>query len=158
MRDRTIATRRRRRAGQLSDEYIQVLGGPDGKHCRVFEDLFLAGFRALRQHVDELAGLMEVMQQRTRARDRTGACAHPGPSSETGGVAAAPGVVVSLPGSTMACFRHGPAAVAAFRDRFQPTLPDDRLEDFVDSLIVAAADNVSTSLYDNYQYYANGIL
>ena len=58
------AHRRSRAHGQLSDEYIAVLGGPDSRTCRRFEDLFLAGFRALRKHVDELVVVLEIMQQR----------------------------------------------------------------------------------------------
>ena len=59
----------------------------------------------------------------------------------------------------MACFQGGPAVVTAFRERFQPGLTtDEQVEQFVDNLIFAAVDNVSTSLYDSYQYYANGIL
>ena len=50
---------------QLSVEYIQVLGGPDGEACRLFENLLLAGFRAVRAHIDELTLFLEVMQQRT---------------------------------------------------------------------------------------------
>ena len=58
----------------------------------------------------------------------------------------------------MACFAHGPGVVTAFRERFQPHLAEDQVEAFVDGLVASAVDNVSTTLYDNYQFYANGIL
>jgi hypothetical protein len=48
--------------------------------------------------------------------------------------------------------------VAAFRARLHPDLADDAVEDVIDQLLVAAAANVATALYDRYQYYANGIL
>jgi len=58
----------------------------------------------------------------------------------------------------MACFAGGPHVVAGFRERFRTDLPDDAVEDFVDQLIMSAAENVSSTLYDQYQYWANGIL
>jgi phosphatidylinositol 4-kinase len=48
--------------------------------------------------------------------------------------------------------------VSAMRERFQPTLNETQVEDFVEKLIISSCCNVFTRLYDTFQYYSNGIL
>ena len=56
------------------------------------------------------------------------------------------------------CFAAGEQAVEAFRARFQTTLTDQQAATVVEDMITASCNNVYTKLYDQFQYYTNGIL
>ncbi|KAJ1980640.1 Phosphatidylinositol 4-kinase pik1alpha (PI4-kinase)(PtdIns-4-kinase) [Dimargaris cristalligena] len=61
--------------------------------------------------------------------------------------------------SKFPCFASsGPHAVAALRDRFQMSLTEAQVNDFVDKMIISSCCSVYTRLYDTFQYYSNGIL
>ncbi|CAG9794948.1 unnamed protein product [Diatraea saccharalis] len=60
-------------------------------------------------------------------------------------------------GGQLACLRSS-GAVSAFRARFHPNRTEPQLRALVDSLVHSALHSLSTRLYDNYQYYTNGIL
>eukprot|EP00045_Choanoeca_perplexa_P015235 m.186619 g.186619 ORF g.186619 m.186619 type:complete len:982 (+) comp16923_c0_seq2:141-3086(+) len=60
--------------------------------------------------------------------------------------------------SKLPCFVGGEAAFAAFEKRFQRGLTDEVLMTHVDTLIDKSLNNTRTKLYDNFQYYTNGIL
>ncbi|CAK1599019.1 unnamed protein product [Parnassius mnemosyne] len=60
-------------------------------------------------------------------------------------------------GGQLACLRSS-GAVAAFRARFHPGRTELQLTALVDRLVRDALRSLSTRLYDNYQYYTNGIL
>ncbi|CAN7989076.1 unnamed protein product [Ixodes hexagonus] len=57
------------------------------------------------------------------------------------------------------CFQwHGASAVRALRDRFHMGCTDERLQMLVDSLVESSMHSLTTRLYDNFQYFTNGIL
>jgi phosphatidylinositol kinase/protein kinase (PI-3 family) len=60
--------------------------------------------------------------------------------------------------STLPCFAAGEQAVDAFRTRFQTTLTDQQAAAIVEEMITASCNNVYTNLYDQFNYYTNGIL
>jgi hypothetical protein len=60
-------------------------------------------------------------------------------------------------GGQLACLRSS-GAVAAFRARFHGGRTEPQLHALVDRLVRDARHSLSTRLYDNYQYYTNGIL
>ncbi|CAG5041483.1 unnamed protein product [Parnassius apollo] len=60
-------------------------------------------------------------------------------------------------GGQLACLRSS-GAVSAFRARFHPGRTELQLTALVDRLVRDALRSLSTRLYDNYQYYTNGIL
>lgn len=49
---------------KLTRDYIDVMGGVDSAAFRLFEDLFLKGFTALRGHVDNLSAIIQVKNAR----------------------------------------------------------------------------------------------
>ncbi|OWR54618.1 Phosphatidylinositol 3 [Danaus plexippus plexippus] len=55
------------------------------------------------------------------------------------------------------CLRSS-TAVSSFRARFHPGRTEQQLRTLVDRLVRDALNSLSTRLYDNYQYYTNGIL
>eukprot|EP01135_Chromosphaera_perkinsii_P011664 Nk52_evm2s2473 gene=Nk52_evmTU2s2473 len=61
-------------------------------------------------------------------------------------------------GSKLPCFVGGDLAVAQLRERFHRNLTDDQVMVQVNQLISLSLDNLSTKLYDNFQYYTNGVL
>lgn len=57
------------------------------------------------------------------------------------------------------CFQwHGASAVRALRERFHMGCTDERLQMLVDSLVESSMHSLTTRLYDNFQYFTNGIL
>ncbi|XP_045447060.1 phosphatidylinositol 4-kinase beta [Melitaea cinxia] len=60
-------------------------------------------------------------------------------------------------GGQLACLRSS-SAVASFRGRFHLGRTEPQLRALVDRLVRDALHSLSTRLYDNYQYYTNGIL
>ncbi|PVU93499.1 hypothetical protein BB561_003253 [Smittium simulii] len=50
------------------------------------------------------------------------------------------------------------AVLAALSDRFILNLSESQLDDHVEKLVLFSYNNVNTILYDNFQYYSNGIL
>ncbi|KAJ2162170.1 Phosphatidylinositol 4-kinase pik1alpha (PI4-kinase)(PtdIns-4-kinase) [Coemansia sp. RSA 552] len=60
--------------------------------------------------------------------------------------------------SSLPCLGGGLATVAALRDRFHLALSEQQIEELVDSLLVSSCDNITTRMYDAFQYYSNGVL
>ncbi|PZC75976.1 phosphatidylinositol 4-kinase beta isoform X1 [Helicoverpa armigera] len=60
-------------------------------------------------------------------------------------------------GGQLACLRSS-SAVSSFRARFHLGRTEPQLQALVDKLVRDALNSLSTRLYDNYQYYTNGIL
>ncbi|KAJ2951992.1 hypothetical protein O0L34_g4255 [Tuta absoluta] len=60
-------------------------------------------------------------------------------------------------GGQLACLRSS-SAVSSFRGRFHLGKTEPQLQALVDRLVRDALNSLSTRLYDNYQYYTNGIL
>lgn len=60
-------------------------------------------------------------------------------------------------GGQLACLRSH-SAVSSFRARFHAGRTEPQLQALVDKLVRDALHSLSTRLYDNYQYYTNGIL
>lgn len=57
------------------------------------------------------------------------------------------------------CFQwHGASAVRALRERFHMGSTEERLQGLVDSLVESSMHSLTTRLYDNFQYFTNGIL
>ncbi|KAJ2845930.1 Phosphatidylinositol 4-kinase pik1alpha (PI4-kinase)(PtdIns-4-kinase) [Coemansia erecta] len=67
-------------------------------------------------------------------------------------------VEMMLKASPLPCLSSGVATVNALRDRFHPALSEQQIEELVDSMLVSSCDNMTTRMYDAFQYYSNGIL
>ncbi|VDM57190.1 unnamed protein product [Angiostrongylus costaricensis] len=67
-------------------------------------------------------------------------------------------VQIMSKGSYLPCFRGGTAMLRALRDRFHMTCTDIELQRLVENLVEQSLDSLTTRLYDNFQYYTNGIL
>ncbi|KAL6724638.1 hypothetical protein Aduo_019509 [Ancylostoma duodenale] len=67
-------------------------------------------------------------------------------------------VQIMSKGSQLPCFRGGAAMLRALKGRFHMTYTDIELQKLVDSLVEQSRDSLTTRLYDNFQYYTNGIL
>eukprot|EP01111_Echinosteliopsis_oligospora_P015887 TRINITY_DN6432_c0_g1_i1.p1 TRINITY_DN6432_c0_g1~~TRINITY_DN6432_c0_g1_i1.p1 ORF type:complete len:1062 (-),score=298.21 TRINITY_DN6432_c0_g1_i1:53-3238(-) len=68
-------------------------------------------------------------------------------------------IEINVPFSKMACFvKGGPYVINGIRDRLALDKSEDQCEAFVDKLIKDSRSSWTTSQYDSYQYYTNGIL
>eukprot|EP00123_Amoebidium_parasiticum_P001639 comp12787_c0_seq1/m.7925 comp12787_c0_seq1/g.7925 ORF comp12787_c0_seq1/g.7925 comp12787_c0_seq1/m.7925 type:complete len:745 (-) comp12787_c0_seq1:613-2847(-) len=60
--------------------------------------------------------------------------------------------------SQLPCFHMGADCVRALRERFHLSKTEEQLREWVTYMIGSSLDHMSTRLYDNFQYYTNGIL
>ncbi|VDM74362.1 unnamed protein product [Strongylus vulgaris] len=67
-------------------------------------------------------------------------------------------VQIMSKGSQLPCFRGGAAMLRALKGRFHMNYTDAELQKLVDTLVEQSRDSLTTRLYDNFQYYTNGIL
>ncbi|CAJ0610169.1 unnamed protein product [Cylicocyclus nassatus] len=67
-------------------------------------------------------------------------------------------VQIMSKGSQLPCFRGGAAMLRALNGRFHMNYTDIELQKLVDTLVEQSRDSLTTRLYDNFQYYTNGIL
>ncbi|KAJ2747625.1 Phosphatidylinositol 4-kinase pik1alpha (PI4-kinase)(PtdIns-4-kinase) [Coemansia sp. BCRC 34301] len=67
-------------------------------------------------------------------------------------------VEMMLKDSPLPCLGGGAATVTALRDRFHLALSEQQAEELVESLLLSSCDNITTRMYDAFQYYSNGIL
>ncbi|CEF63341.1 Phosphatidylinositol 4-kinase beta [Strongyloides ratti] len=56
------------------------------------------------------------------------------------------------------CFRYGPSLVKGMLERFHISLTDDELHELIFNMVEYSRGSLTTRLYDNFQYYTNGIL
>lgn len=66
-------------------------------------------------------------------------------------------IAVTL-GSQLPCFRGGSNTIRLLKDRFHMNYTEEQLRTLVDAMVEQSRDSITTRLYDNYQYYSNGIL
>ncbi|KAI9473169.1 kinase-like domain-containing protein [Coemansia mojavensis] len=67
-------------------------------------------------------------------------------------------VEMMIKDSPLPCLGGGPATVTALRERFHLGLSEQQIEDLIDNMLVSSCDNITTRMYDAFQYYSNGIL
>ncbi|KAJ2643661.1 Phosphatidylinositol 4-kinase pik1alpha (PI4-kinase)(PtdIns-4-kinase), partial [Coemansia sp. RSA 1694] len=67
-------------------------------------------------------------------------------------------VEMMLKDSPLPCLGGGAATVTALRDRFHLALSEQQAEELAESLLLSSCDNITTRMYDAFQYYSNGIL
>lgn len=60
-------------------------------------------------------------------------------------------------GSGLPCFRGGQSVLRMLRDRFHLGYTEQQLRVMVHQLVEQSRDSLTTRLYDNFQYYTNGI-
>lgn len=67
-------------------------------------------------------------------------------------------VDVMRAGSQLPCFNSNSSTVQAMRSRFHINLTEEKLHTLVDQMVHYSINSLTTKLYDNFQYYTNGIL
>ncbi|GJQ84441.1 fwd [Trypoxylus dichotomus] len=68
-----------------------------------------------------------------------------------------PLVEIMRSGSQLPCFKSGAATVQNLKNRFHLNMTEEQLQHEVDRMVEASIHSLSTKLYDNYQYFTNGI-
>lgn len=61
-------------------------------------------------------------------------------------------------GSQLPCFSNSSSTVQAMKARFHLNLTEEKLHSLVDTMVDQSLHSITTKLYDNFQYYTNGIL
>jgi len=61
-------------------------------------------------------------------------------------------------GSQLPCFNNSSGSVQAMKGRFHMNLTEDQLHALVDAMVEQSLNSLTTKLYDNFQYFTNGIL
>lgn len=127
---------------KLTQEYIDILGGLESERFAQFKNLVKQGFRDVRKHAERIITIVELMQKGEHCFS----------------------TIISrrsnlLPtDSKLPCFALGELTATYLRDRFQLALSQSQCDDFVDRLILGSVNSTFTRLYDQYQYYSEGIL
>ncbi|XP_022919444.1 phosphatidylinositol 4-kinase beta [Onthophagus taurus] len=68
-----------------------------------------------------------------------------------------PLVEIMRSGSQLPCFKSGAATVHNLKNRFHLNMTEEQLQLEVDRMVEASIHSISTKLYDNFQYFTNGI-
>lgn len=61
-------------------------------------------------------------------------------------------------GSQLPCFSNSSSTVQAMKGRFHLNLTEEQLHSLVDTMVDQSIHSLTTKLYDNFQYFTNGIL
>jgi len=61
-------------------------------------------------------------------------------------------------GSQLTCFTNSSSTVQAMKARFHLNLTEEQLHSLVDTMVDQSIHSLTTKLYDNFQYFTNGIL
>jgi len=61
-------------------------------------------------------------------------------------------------GSQLPCFNSNSSTLIAMKSRFHLNLTEEKLHTLVDNMVLQSINSLTTKLYDNFQYYTNGIL
>jgi len=61
-------------------------------------------------------------------------------------------------GSQLPCFNNSASSVQSMKNRFHLNLTEDQLHGLVDTMVEQSIHSITTKLYDNFQYFTNGIL
>ena len=56
------------------------------------------------------------------------------------------------------CYSGGTSTIRLLRQRFHENYTDSELHDLIDRMVEQSRDSLTTRLYDNFQYFTNGIL
>ena len=67
-------------------------------------------------------------------------------------------VEIMRSGSQLPCFKAGASTVTALKSRFHMGLTEEELQLRVNHMVEASVHSLTTKLYDNFQYFTNGIL
>lgn len=66
-------------------------------------------------------------------------------------------MLILLIGSQLPCFKSGAATVQNLKNRFHLNMTEEQLQHEVERMVEASIHSLSTKLYDNFQYFTNGI-
>ncbi|XP_062578903.1 phosphatidylinositol 4-kinase beta-like [Saccostrea cucullata] len=69
-----------------------------------------------------------------------------------------PIVEIMQTGSGLPCFGNGVNTIRQLKERFHLNLTEEQLQLYVDQLVESSLNSLTTSLYDKFQYFTNGIL
>jgi phosphatidylinositol kinase/protein kinase (PI-3 family) len=127
---------------KMPQDYIDILGGLESSVFSQFRGLMKAAFLALRKKSDHIIGIVEMMEKGSSLACFTGTTLKPTsvPSTPTGPMTAAPETKVNALSVT-----------EALRERFQLSLTDAQISEFVDRLIDSSCNSMFTRLYDSFQ-------
>uniref|UniRef100_A0A6B2LLQ2 PI3K/PI4K catalytic domain-containing protein n=1 Tax=Arcella intermedia TaxID=1963864 RepID=A0A6B2LLQ2_9EUKA len=68
-------------------------------------------------------------------------------------------LMINAGGGKMACFQStGEVVLNNLHERFAFHIPEQKIEEYTNSLVTLSAGNWRTEMYDNFQYFSNGIL
>jgi hypothetical protein len=111
---------------KLTEEYVEVMGGPNSDCYKEFVHLFVEGLKAARKNSQIALGLVEIMMYKSN---------YPCFSGSRYG---------------------GGQALRGFRERLMLDVPDSMVEKNAKALINKARNHVGTRAYDSFQQWSNG--
>ncbi|ODM94358.1 Phosphatidylinositol 4-kinase beta [Orchesella cincta] len=67
-------------------------------------------------------------------------------------------VEIMRSGCQLPCFKSGVSTVTSMKSRFHMSMTEEQLQSLVNDLVNQALNSLTTTLYDRFQYFTNGIL
>ncbi|OLY79474.1 Phosphatidylinositol 4-kinase PIK1 [Smittium mucronatum] len=140
----------------------QISSLTESELFKEFKQLMKEGFKAIRKNSDFIVSLLYVMSKNSSLP-----CLGTqfGPNSDSSGdnvrrASSRTGSGRSTPGGRGIPLRgmEENVVIDALVDRLSIGLSDIQVDELVEKLIMQSINNVNTTLYDNFQYYSNGIL
>lgn len=125
---------------KLTQELIDVMFGMKSEMFAYFKLLMLQGLVAARKHHERLINIVEIMIKGILLKKKKEFV-----------------INIIFLGSSLPCFRGGSNVVRLMRERFHLNFTDAELQNLVDLMVEQSRDSLTTRLYDNFQYYTNGI-
>ena len=112
---------------KITDEMLELLGGHDSDNFKKYRNLLFKGYKALYDNYDKIVILTEMMY-----------CGH---------------------GKNFPCFEAGENTIEQLKRRFKPHENMGKTEKcgYIDDLLENSIDNWTTTCYDRFQYYFQGI-
>jgi len=67
-------------------------------------------------------------------------------------------VEIMRSGSQLSCLKSGVSTISSLKSRFHMSMTEEQLQSLVNDLVNQALNSLTTTLYDRFQYFTNGIL
>jgi phosphatidylinositol 4-kinase len=67
-------------------------------------------------------------------------------------------VEIMRSGSQLTCFKSGVSTISSLKSRLDISMTEEQLQSLVNDLVNQALNSLTTTLYDRFQYFTNGIL
>ena len=130
---------------KLTSDFVDVLGGVGSDMFEYYKLEMLKGLIAARKHCDKILSIVEVMQNGKLQSSRSLCCEN--------------FMLYSCFVADLPCFKNGGSNVVnGLKQRLHVYATEESLQQMIDTMVSSSIASITTKLYDDFQYYSNGIM